>query len=95
MQIEPGGNNDRGVLLVAHGSGRILAHSDGLACVDDRKVGIEPLEDGSDLYLIADEEDVDALQCSVDRPANNFERSVVATHRVDHNRRHSDVRLLR
>jgi hypothetical protein len=47
------------------------------------------------LELVADEEHVDAVRCSVDRPANYFERSVVATHRVDHDRRHTDVRLLR
>jgi hypothetical protein len=63
--------------------------------VDDRKVGLEPIENGSDLSLVTDEENVDAVGRGVDGSANSFERSMVATHRVDDDRRHSDVRLLR
>jgi hypothetical protein len=63
--------------------------------VNDRKVGIETLENGSDLILVTNEKYVDAVRGGINCPANNFKRSVVATHRVDDDGRHSDVRLLR
>ncbi len=63
--------------------------------MDYRKVGIETLEDGSDLSLVADEENVDAVRRGINGSANNLKRSMVATHCVDDDRRHNDVRLLR
>jgi hypothetical protein len=63
--------------------------------VDYREFGIESLENGSNPGLVTDEENIDAVRCGVNSSANNFKRSMVATHRVDDDRRHSDVRLLR
>ncbi len=93
---EVGGDEDRGVLLLAQGEGRMLVHLDDLRGVDDRHVrsGQRRAGDLHDRGPVADEDHVvrRVLRGVAEGAVDDLLGGVVATHRVD---RDADPAILR
>ena len=82
---EVAGDEDRGVLLLSQGQGRVLVHVDDLRCRHDVDVRWEGPGDRTDAGFVADEQDpvLGVSARMVERAGHDLVRSVIAAHRVD------------
>ncbi len=78
-------DEDRGVLLLAQGQGRMLVHADDLGGGHDRDVGREVRGETADDGLVADEDQVVGGMRSgeVEGAGDDLGRAVITAHRVD------------
>ena len=82
-EVDP--DDDRRVLLLAQGEGRVLVHADDLAGVDDRDVGRQRATEGADDRLVPDEDHAVLRVGSgmIERARDDLRRTMIAAHRVD------------
>jgi hypothetical protein len=78
-------DEDRRVLLLAQGEGRVFVHADDLTGRHDRDVGRKVSGDGADGRLVTDEDDpvLGMGPGVIEGAGDDLSRAVVATHRVD------------
>ena len=79
------GDQDRGVLLLAQGEGRMLVHADDLGRGHDRDVGGQVRRDPTDDGLVTDQDDLvgGVAQRMIDGAGDDLGWAVIPAHRVD------------